>query len=95
MDHAGGLRHFTGVPVHCQRRELEYGLTDATARHAIYRIDFDDPTHDWRLAEGDVSPACYRGTAPDGGPHGSAGEPAPLIRVESPMSHGRNEQPVY
>ena len=44
LDHAGGLRHFTGVPVHCQRRELEYGLTVEAERHAIYRIDFDDPT---------------------------------------------------
>jgi N-acyl homoserine lactone hydrolase len=54
LDHAGGLRHFTGVPVHCQRRELEFGLTPEAERHAIYRIDFDDPAHDWRLADGDV-----------------------------------------
>ena len=28
-DHAGGLRHFVEqAPVHCQRRELEYGLSD-------------------------------------------------------------------
>ena len=54
LDHAGGLRHFTGVPVHCQRRELEYGLTAEAERHAIYRIDFDDPKHDWRLADDQV-----------------------------------------
>jgi glyoxylase-like metal-dependent hydrolase (beta-lactamase superfamily II) len=56
LDHAGGLRHFTGVPVHCQRRELEYGLSGHPdpEQHAIYRIDFDDPGHDWRLADGDV-----------------------------------------
>jgi N-acyl homoserine lactone hydrolase len=56
VDHAGGLKHFAGVPVHCQRRELEYGLSNhpEPERHAIYRIDFDDPRHDWRLAEGDV-----------------------------------------
>jgi glyoxylase-like metal-dependent hydrolase (beta-lactamase superfamily II) len=53
-DHAGGLRHFTGVPVHCQRRELEFGLTPEAERNAIFRIDFDDPRHDWRLADGDT-----------------------------------------
>jgi N-acyl homoserine lactone hydrolase len=53
-DHAGGLRHFTGVPVHCQRRELDFGLSDESERHAIFRIDFDDPRHDWRLADGDA-----------------------------------------
>jgi glyoxylase-like metal-dependent hydrolase (beta-lactamase superfamily II) len=54
LDHAGGLRHFTGVPVHCQRRELEYGLSPEAERHAIFRIDFDDPKHDWRLVDGDA-----------------------------------------
>jgi len=54
LDHAGGLRHFSGVPVHCQRRELAYGLTPEAERHAIYRIDFDDPKHDWRLADGET-----------------------------------------
>jgi glyoxylase-like metal-dependent hydrolase (beta-lactamase superfamily II) len=56
LDHAGGLRHFTGVPVHCQRRELEYGLSrhPEPEQHAIFRVDFDDPKHDWRLADGDV-----------------------------------------
>jgi glyoxylase-like metal-dependent hydrolase (beta-lactamase superfamily II) len=57
LDHAGGLKLFAGrVPVHAQRRELEYGLSDHPdpERHAIYRVDFDDPAHDWRLAEGDT-----------------------------------------
>jgi N-acyl homoserine lactone hydrolase len=57
VDHAGGLKHFAGrVPVHCQRTELEYGLSAGPGpeRNAIYRIDFDDPRHDWRLADGDV-----------------------------------------
>jgi glyoxylase-like metal-dependent hydrolase (beta-lactamase superfamily II) len=54
LDHVGGLRHFVGRPVHCQRRELEFGLTGEAEQHAIYRIDFDDPRHDWRLADGDV-----------------------------------------
>jgi N-acyl homoserine lactone hydrolase len=56
-DHAGGLRWFTDrVPVHCQRRELEYGLSDhpAPEQHGIFRIDFDDPAIDWRLADGEV-----------------------------------------
>jgi glyoxylase-like metal-dependent hydrolase (beta-lactamase superfamily II) len=44
------------VPVHCQRRQLEYGLSNhpAPERNAIYRIDFDDPWIDWRLADGDT-----------------------------------------
>jgi glyoxylase-like metal-dependent hydrolase (beta-lactamase superfamily II) len=54
LDHAGGLRLFTGRPVHCQRRELEFGLTPEAEEHAVYRIDFDDPRHDWRLADGDA-----------------------------------------
>jgi glyoxylase-like metal-dependent hydrolase (beta-lactamase superfamily II) len=56
-DHAGGLRHFTEhVPVHCQRRELEYGLSPGPApeQNGIFRVDFDDPEIDWRLADGEV-----------------------------------------
>lgn len=56
-DHAGGLKHFAGrVPVHVQRAELSYGLANhpEPERHAIYRIDFDDPNIDWRQADGDV-----------------------------------------
>jgi glyoxylase-like metal-dependent hydrolase (beta-lactamase superfamily II) len=54
LDHAGGLRHFPGRPVHCQRRELEFGLGPEAEEHGIFRIDFDDPRHDWRLADGDT-----------------------------------------
>jgi N-acyl homoserine lactone hydrolase len=57
LDHAGGLKHFAGrVPVHVQRAELAYGLSDhpEPERHSIYRIDFDDPRIDWRQAEGDI-----------------------------------------
>ena len=56
-DHAGGLRYFAGhVPVHCQTRELDYGLSNhpEPERHGVFRIDFDDPIIDWRLADGDV-----------------------------------------
>lgn len=56
-DHVGGLRYFAErVPVHCQRRELEYGLAEhpAPERHGIFRVDFDDPVIDWRLADGEV-----------------------------------------
>jgi len=56
-DHAGGLRHFAGrVPVHCQQRELEYGLSGhpAPERHGIFRIDFDDPAIDWCLVDGEA-----------------------------------------
>jgi glyoxylase-like metal-dependent hydrolase (beta-lactamase superfamily II) len=57
LDHAGGLKLFAGrVPVHVQRAELAYGLSEPPGpeNHAIYRIDFDDPRIDWRQAEGDV-----------------------------------------
>jgi glyoxylase-like metal-dependent hydrolase (beta-lactamase superfamily II) len=56
-DHAGGVRWFADrAPLHCQARELAYGLGEhpAAEQHAIFRIDFDDPTIDWRLAEGDT-----------------------------------------
>ena len=62
-DHAGGLRWFAGrVPVHVQRRDLEYGLhgvpggrpEDEPERNGFIRIDYDDPAIDWRLADGDV-----------------------------------------
>lgn len=56
-DHAGGLRHFAGrVPVHAQRAEVEFGLADhpVPERHAMFRIDYDDPAIDWRLADGDT-----------------------------------------
>lgn len=56
-DHAGGLRHFAGkVPVHVQRAELEFGLGEhpLAERHGMFRVDYDDPSIDWRLAEGDV-----------------------------------------
>src|SRR3954454_9298121 len=63
-DHAGGLRHFAGlVPVHCQRRELDYGLHHhpAPERHGIFRVDFDDPSIDWRLCDGDreIAPGIH------------------------------------
>jgi len=56
-DHAGGLKLFAGkVPVHAQRREVDYGLSNhpEPERHAIARIDFDDPNIDWQLADGEA-----------------------------------------
>lgn len=59
-DHAGGLRWFTErVPVHLQRRDLEFGLDggragDGPEEHGFIRIDYDDPNIDWRLADGEV-----------------------------------------
>ncbi|HLX87824.1 MAG TPA: N-acyl homoserine lactonase family protein [Acidimicrobiales bacterium] len=54
-DHAGGLRHFTrGCPVHLQRDELSFGLSDDAADHGIFAIDFDDPAIAWELADGDT-----------------------------------------
>jgi glyoxylase-like metal-dependent hydrolase (beta-lactamase superfamily II) len=42
--------------VHAQRRELEYGLSNhpEPERHAIVRVDFDDPRIDWVLADGEA-----------------------------------------
>jgi glyoxylase-like metal-dependent hydrolase (beta-lactamase superfamily II) len=59
-DHAGGVRHFAGrVPVHLQRAELEYGLSEhpGPEHHAMFRVDYDDPAIDWRLADGDADVA--------------------------------------
>jgi N-acyl homoserine lactone hydrolase len=56
-DHAGGLKHFAGrVPVHLQRAELDYGLSSPPGpeENGIFRVDFDDPRIDWRLADGDA-----------------------------------------
>lgn len=56
-DHAGGIRHFTGrAPVHLQRAELEYGLSEhpGPEQHGMFRIDYDDVAIRWVLADGDV-----------------------------------------
>jgi glyoxylase-like metal-dependent hydrolase (beta-lactamase superfamily II) len=54
-DHAGGLRHFAGrVPVHLQRDELTFGLSSGAEAHGVIRVDFDDPTIEWDLADDDV-----------------------------------------
>jgi len=56
-DHAGGLRHFAGrVPVHAQRAELEFATQPGPEpeRRGMFRVDYDDPRIDWRLADGDT-----------------------------------------
>jgi glyoxylase-like metal-dependent hydrolase (beta-lactamase superfamily II) len=56
-DHAGGLRHFAGkTPVHVQQAELDYGFSahPGPEQHGIFRIDYDDPAIDWRIAQGDT-----------------------------------------
>jgi len=56
-DHAGGLRLLPpGLPIHVQRRELEYGLADHPfpERHGMFRIDFDDPELNWVTTDGDT-----------------------------------------
>jgi len=55
VDHGGGLKHFAGrVPIHAQRRELEFGLSARAEANGIFRVDFDDPRIDWRLADGEA-----------------------------------------
>lgn len=67
-DHAGGLKLFAGrVPVHVQRRELEFGLNDPRAEgEGIFRIDFDDPRIDWRQTDGDaeIAPGIHAISTP-------------------------------
>ncbi|MBV9379276.1 MAG: N-acyl homoserine lactonase family protein, partial [Streptosporangiaceae bacterium] len=56
-DHAGGLKHFAGrVPVHIQRAELAYGTAPGPEpeNRGMFRIDYDDPRLDWRIADGDT-----------------------------------------
>jgi N-acyl homoserine lactone hydrolase len=57
-DHAGGIRHFTGlgVPVHIQRDELAYGLSEhpGPEQEGMFRVDYDDPAVRWELADGEV-----------------------------------------
>ena len=45
--------------MHAQRRELEYGLSNhpEPETHSIFRVDFDDPNIDWRLADGEAEVA--------------------------------------
>jgi glyoxylase-like metal-dependent hydrolase (beta-lactamase superfamily II) len=57
-DHAGGLKLFAGrVPVHIQRQELDFGLSGlpGVEQDGIFRIDYDDPRLDWRIADGDTA----------------------------------------
>jgi glyoxylase-like metal-dependent hydrolase (beta-lactamase superfamily II) len=57
-DHAGGIRHFVDrkTPIHLQRAELEYGLSNhpGPEEHGMFRVDYDDPLINWQLANGDV-----------------------------------------
>jgi glyoxylase-like metal-dependent hydrolase (beta-lactamase superfamily II) len=55
-DHAGGIRWFAEhAPIHCQRRELDFALSQTAPEPlALCRIDYDDHRIDWRLADGDV-----------------------------------------
>jgi N-acyl homoserine lactone hydrolase len=58
LDHSGGVRWFAGhVPVHAQRAELDYALSAPMPdpeRNGIFRVDVDDPSIDWHLADGDT-----------------------------------------
>lgn len=58
-DHAGGVRHFAhrDVPIHVQRRELDYGMNaphPEPERNGIFRIDYDDPRLSWVTSDGDA-----------------------------------------
>lgn len=51
LDHTGGLRHLSGVPVVVQRRELDHALHHGTRADAYVREDWDGV--DWRPLDGD------------------------------------------
>lgn len=56
-DHVGGLRHFVDkAHIYIQKKELEYGLSNhpVPESNGIFRIDFDDPLHEWRLLAGEA-----------------------------------------
>lgn len=56
-DHAGGLRHFSGgTTVVIQEDELAFGLGDQTRceAHGLARVDYDDPSINWRTISGDA-----------------------------------------
>jgi N-acyl homoserine lactone hydrolase len=56
-DHAGGLRHFAGrAPVHAQRAELDFAMQPGPEpeQYGMFRVDYDDPSIDWQVADGDV-----------------------------------------
>lgn len=55
-DHAGGVRHFAGrAPVFIQKAELSYGLSEhpGPEEHGMFRVDYDDPSIEWRTLDGD------------------------------------------
>jgi glyoxylase-like metal-dependent hydrolase (beta-lactamase superfamily II) len=58
VDHAGGIRHFTGqAPIYLQQAELVAAEADPRRSElsgAMFRIDWDDPAVDWRLLDGDT-----------------------------------------
>ena len=57
-DHVGGLRHFAGrVPVFVQRAEFVAAEADPRRSEqacGMFRIDWDDPSVDWRFLDGDA-----------------------------------------
>lgn len=89
VDHAGGLKLFAGrVPVHAQRRELDYGLSNhpEPEQHAIFRVDFDDPRIDWRLADGEAEIAPGITAVPTYG-H-TPGHQSFVVQLDSSVSGG-------
>ncbi len=55
FDHAGGVRLFAGrCPVHVQRDEHAFAMSDRAADHGMFSIDYDDPDIGWEFADGDT-----------------------------------------
>ncbi len=74
-DHAGGLRHFArrATPVAIQGAELQHAMETPQADlelQGIFRIDFDDPSLNWQVLDGDtriapgVTAICTPGHTP-------------------------------
>jgi len=51
-DHTGNLRHFRKARVHIQKLEHDYGFSDHR-NGAVFDEEFDDPSIDWHLVDGD------------------------------------------
>jgi len=96
FDHVGGLRHFAGrVPVYVQRAEFDAAERDPRRSElaaGMFRIDWDDPSIDWRFLDGDhpiapgVDAVLTAGHTP--------GHQSFVVRID-PRSAARHSRPGY
>jgi len=53
LDHSGALPLLTHCPVYIQRDEYDYAFGEADEALAYFRVDYAEPTLDWRIIDGD------------------------------------------